>query len=159
ITLDPADILETSFIASADPGVDVEMGIWNARDVSNGNLGAPVDVQTGTTWGEFGVTKATATIYNTQANDLSGEVDGGLDLENNPALITSILNGADYYEIYYVVTNRVTDSIMNFNYQVTTDYTLDLGTVSELDHCNANINTHDIGVNGAVLKVPYAVSG
>jgi hypothetical protein len=159
ITLDADDHLETSFITSADPGTDVEMGIWNGRAAATGVLSDQEVVETGTTWGEFGLTKAAATVYNTEAVDVFTPAVGAGDAEPNPALAASTLFGADHNNLYYVVTNRVTDSIMNFNYQVTTDYTLDFGTAGELDHCNANINTHDIGVNGAVLKVPYAVNG
>ncbi|MCG7543708.1 hypothetical protein MHM93_05860, partial [Pseudoalteromonas sp. MM17-2] len=45
-----------------------------------------------------------------------------------------------------------------FNYNVKPTYTLDFGTATELDHCKEEVTSHQIGVNGAVLKVPYAVS-
>ena len=156
ITLDADDHLETSFIATADPGTDVEMGIWNGRAAATGVLSDQEVVETGTTWGEFGLTKAAATVYNTEAVDVFTPAVGAGDAEPNAAS-GSIAAPTLFNALYYVVTNRVTTSIMNFNYDVNADYTLDFGTTGELDHCNANINTHDIGVNGAVLKVPYAV--
>lgn len=159
ITLDAADILETKFIASGEAGTDVEMAVWNARTAATGVLSAQEDVEVGTTWGLLGLTKAAATQYDTVATDAFAEDDDGKDAENNPAAVTSNLNGADYNEAYYVVTNRDPLSIMNFNYAVTTDYTLNFGTADELDHCNMDVNSHNIGVNGAVLKVPYAVNG
>ena len=48
---------------------------------------------------------------------------------------------------------------MNFNYDVNTHYTLDFGNTSYNDHCAADKFTHNIDVNGAVLKVPYVVNG
>jgi len=45
-------------------------------------------------------------------------------------------------------------SIMNFNYMTQVKGNLTVGTPT-LDSCEATVATHDIGVNGAVLKVPY----
>lgn len=163
ITLDADDHLETAFIASADPGATVKMGLWNARVAATGVLDTQEEVETGTLLGEFGLTEATATVYNTEALDIfTPEATGG-DAETNPAPVTSNLNGADYNEMFYVVTNTIpagaTDyGVMNFNYNVKPTYTLDFGTETELDHCKEEVTSHQIGVNGAVLKVPYAVS-
>ena len=163
ITLDAADHLETKFVASSAPGAKVEMGLWNARTATTGVLTTQEDVETGTTWGAFGLTEAVATTYNTEAIDVfSADATGG-DAENNPAIAPSPLFGATYNEMFYVVTNdrapgAASTEVMNFNYSVDTHYTLDFGTDNELDHCAKDKKSHQIGVNGAVLKVPYVVT-
>ena len=163
ITLDADDHLETKFVASATPGAKVEMGLYNARLAATGVLAGQEVVETGTTWGAFGLTEAAATNYNTEALDVfPAEATGG-DAEVNPAAAATTLFGATYNEMYYVVTNdqapgAASTEIMNFNYVVDTHYTLDFGTTNELDHCAQEKKTHQIGVNGAVLKVPYTTT-
>ncbi|WP_077339376.1 hypothetical protein [Pseudocolwellia agarivorans] len=164
ISLDADDHLETKFVASSAPGDEVEMGLYNGRTAATGVLAGQEDVETGTTWGKFGLNEAAATTYNTEALDLfPAVVPVGSDAETNPALAASNLFGAVYNEMYYVVTNdrapgAASEEIMNFNYSVDTHYTLDFGTDNELDHCAQEKKSHQIGVNGAVLKVPYVVS-
>ncbi|MCF2862032.1 hypothetical protein ABMY44_09165 [Pseudoalteromonas sp. Cnat2-41] len=162
ITLDADDHLETAFLASAEPGATVKMALWNGRTAATGVLDTQEEVETGTLLGDFGLTEATATVYNTEALDIFTPATAG-DAEANPAAATSNLFGADYNEMFYVVTNTIpagaTDyGVMNFNYNVKPNYTLDFGTATELDHCKDEVTSHEIGVNGAVLKVPYAVS-
>ncbi|WP_076416929.1 hypothetical protein [Colwellia sp. UCD-KL20] len=167
ITLDAADHLETKFVASSTPGAKVQMGLWDERVALTGALDEQEVVETGTTWGAFGLTEATATVYDTEAIDIftDGTITGTGDVEANPfngSVTYSPLDGANYNEMFYVVTNdqntSPTTEIMNFNYAVDTHYTLDFGTDNELDHCAQEKKSHEIGVNGAVLKVPYVVS-
>ncbi|MCG7569860.1 hypothetical protein MHM89_07960 [Pseudoalteromonas sp. CNC9-20] len=162
ITLDADDHLETAFIASADPGATVKMAIWNGRTAATGVLDTQEEVETGTLLGEFGLTEATATVYDTEAVDVFTPATAG-DAEAAPAGIPANLVGADYNELFYTVTNTIPAGateygVMNFNYNVKPTYTLDFGTATELDHCKEEVTSHQIGVNGAVLKVPYAVS-
>lgn len=163
ITLDADDHLETKFVATADPRDNVKMALWNARVAATGVLASQEVVETGTQLGVFGLTAAAATQYDTEAVDVfTPEVTGG-DLETNPYNGTldatkKYLDSAAYNELFYVVTNTAPAQIMNFNYEVNTDYTLNFGDANYLDHCAASKNTHDIGVNGAVLKVPYATN-
>lgn len=169
IVLDADDHLETAFVAGMDAGAGVEMGIYDARTAATGVLGTQIPVQTGTTWGVLSADAAAPTIYNTETLDIWPEDDGGLDAEVNPHTTAgdeTMKDGALYNEAYYVVTNDRTvaavdpdtNSVMNFNYTVDTKYTLDFGTDGELDHCEQEKETHKVGVNGAVLKVPYVVS-
>lgn len=162
ITLDAADHLETSFVASAAAGSDVEVALYNERTAATGVLTDPAVVETGTTYGTLALTLGAATVYNTEAFGADGlftEIGGVTgDAEANPVVaVGATLTGADYNEMYYVLENTDTAEIMNFNYTVDTHYTLDFGTSTELDHCAQEKATHDIGVNGAVLKVPYVV--
>ncbi|MCF6434941.1 hypothetical protein [Pseudoalteromonas sp. MMG022] len=157
ITLDADDHVETAFVSSSEPGANVKMRLYNGRTAATGVLDTAVEVQTGTTPGAFGLTQGAATVYNTEAVTLFTESDGAGDVETNPMTAAPLL-GAAYNEMFYVVENNPTDGIMNFNYDVTTHYTLDFGTAGELDHCADNKVTHEVGVNGAVLKVPYVVN-
>ncbi|EKK9988298.1 hypothetical protein PP645_003969 [Vibrio vulnificus] len=149
ITLDADDHVETAFTASDEAGVAMRMGLWNSRTAATGALADQVDVQTGTLYGLLN-----GTTYNTEAVDLFTPATSG-DAENNPAVAGPKL-GADYNQMFYVLENTDPNSIMNFNYDVKVDHTLDFGTATELDHCAKNVTSHQIGVNGAVLKVPYA---
>ncbi|WP_110456316.1 hypothetical protein [Shewanella algidipiscicola] len=163
ITLSADDELETKFVASADPRENVKMALWNARLAATGVLDTQEEVETGTEYGVFGATLAAADMYQTEALDVfTPEATGG-DAEPNPYTGTmdatkAYLDGAAYNALYYVVTNTSPADIMNFNYKVTTDYTLNFDDSTYLDHCETAKNTHDIGVNGAVLKVPYATN-
>ncbi|GKW54112.1 hypothetical protein NCCP2140_31650 [Pseudoalteromonas sp. NCCP-2140] len=164
ITLTANDHLETQFVATSEPGSTVKMGLYNGRIVGSGSTDTALvtqePVQTGTTWGSFGLTKATAPVYNTEALDVfTPDVTNGANAETNPAAATSNLFGANYNEMFYAVTNTPATGIMNFNYDVNTHYTLDFANTSYNDHCAADKFTHNIDVNGAVLKVPYAVNG
>lgn len=164
ITLTANDHLETQFVATSEPGSTVKMGLYNGRIVGSGSTDTALvtqePVQTGTTWGSFGLTKATAPVYNTEALDVfTPDVTNGANAETNPAAATSNLFGANYNEMFYAVTNTPATGIMNFNYDVNTHYTLDFANTSYNDHCAADKFTHNIDVNGAVLKVPYVVNG
>lgn len=157
ITLTANDHLETKFVTDAEPGSTVKMGIYNSRAAATGVLSDQEPVQTGTMFGSFGLTKAAAPMYNTEALDVFPAVTTA-DAENNPKVAPSNLAGAIYNEMFYAVTNTSATGVMNFNYNVDTNYTLDFGNTAYIDHCEAEKNTHQIGVNGAVLKVPYAVN-
>lgn len=163
VTLTVADTLDTKFVASAAPGSAVEMGLYNSQEaaLNNSILDEQEEVEIGTTWGEIGLSVDTATEYETQTTMLFTpyEVNGATEI--NPMPITSNLNGALYNRMFYVVTNdrvAATDEVMNFNYAVDTNYTLDFGDTNLLDHCDQVKESHKIGVNGAVLKVPYATT-
>ncbi|MFN4055636.1 MAG: hypothetical protein ACK4GU_12225 [Alishewanella aestuarii] len=63
------------------------------------------------------------------------------------------------FPTYFTVENT-NDGVMNFNYDVNVRYGIDFVNANYIDlspACNPFVNTHDIGVNGAVLKVPYVV--
>ena len=61
--------------------------------------------------------------------------------------------------VFFTLEN-LANGVMNFNYEVNVAYGIDFVSTSRIDlspTCNTTVNTHDIGVNGAVLKVPYTV--
>ncbi|MEG3756677.1 hypothetical protein V5096_01815 [Pseudoalteromonas carrageenovora] len=161
IDLTVSDRLDTKFVSSAGPGATVRMGIYNSRVAATGVLNEQEPVDVGTTWGIFGLTKDVAPEYETYAEDVFDAYEVNGDAETNPVTdVTSKLFGAEYNQAYYAVTNtNTTTGIMNFNYAVDTNYTLDFGNEDYLDHCDMSVRSHEIGVNGAVLKVPYAVNG
>lgn len=157
VTLTAADHLATAFVADSDPGTTVKMGLYNSRDAATGVLSDTVNVETGTLKGSFGLTKALAPVYNTEALDVFTPATSA-DVEANPASGTSNLVGATYNEMFYAVENQSTTGVMNFNYNVNTHYKLELANVNYNDHCAADKVSHKVGVNGAVLKVPYVVN-
>ncbi len=160
IDLVSSDRLDTKFVSSAAPGATVKMGIFNSRLAATGVVDEQEPVDIGITWGSFGLTKDTAPEYETYAEDVfdANELNG--DVESNPVATSSKLYNAEYNEVYYAVTNlNTTNGVMNFNYAVDTNYTLDFGNTNYIDHCDMSVRSHEIGVNGAVLKVPYAVNG
>jgi hypothetical protein len=152
------DEVLTKFVASADPDAEVQMALWNARLDTSGALLESEEVETGTTLGEFGLDETTAEQYETEFLTLfTPEATGGT-AESNPAAVGTTLAGAAYNQMFYVVTNTVTDNVMNFNYQVDVNYTLDFDNTDYIDHCAKTVKSHKIGVNGAVLKVPYVTT-
>lgn len=61
--------------------------------------------------------------------------------------------------VFFTLEN-LSAGVMNFNYEVNVAYGIDFVSPSRIDlapSCNTTVNTHDVGVNGAVLKVPYTV--
>ncbi|GAA0815160.1 hypothetical protein GCM10009111_13070 [Colwellia asteriadis] len=166
-TLHADDDLDTKFVVGTNPGSDVEMGLYNAQNLTanaEAALTQQEELEAATLWADFGLTEADAPVYDTDAEDVfTPRVD--VSVETNPfnaPVADHVLKNALYNEMFYVVTNeRTADSdtkIMNFNYVVDTHYTLDFSDASLLDHCAQEKKTHEIGVNGAVLKVPYVTS-
>jgi len=160
IDLTVSDHLDTKFVSSAAPGPLVRMGLFNSRTAATGVLAEQEPADIGINWGTFGLTNASARLYETYAQDVFTPLDTNGDNESNPMPVTSKLFGADYNQMFYAVTNLdIESSVMNFNYTVDTNYTLDFGNEDYIDHCNLTVRSHEIGVNGAVLKVPYTVNG
>lgn len=66
---------------------------------------------------------------------------------------------ANNNRLFFTLENN-NDEVMNFNYEVNVRYGIEFAAASRIDlapSCNSPVNTHDVGVNGAVLKVPYTV--
>jgi hypothetical protein len=148
VTLSADDELASKFIATAAPGDDVKMALWNARTATTGVLGTQVDIETGNQEVGFDLDDATATVYDTEVEGTTGvftEVDGGLDPETS-STTNPVLVGAEYNEMYYVVTNTDPSAIMNFNYQVDVNYTLYFDNNDYIDHCEKYLYNHKIGV-------------
>lgn len=59
---------------------------------------------------------------------------------------------------YKVYNDDLTNGVMNFNYQVSANFGLNLADDKHLDDnfCSSVQDVANVGVNGAVLKVPYA---
>lgn len=156
ITLSADDHLETSFVSSGAPGESVQYGIYDTRTVAANAVTSTADaiaVETGTAKGVITVGDATKKVYDTEATDLF--VNGA---EANPAAATDPRFGAQYNQAFYTVETKDSTKIMNFNYEVTTNYKLNFADDKYLDHCDMKPVTHKVGVNGAVLKVPYTVN-
>lgn len=62
--------------------------------------------------------------------------------------------------VQFSLENIDSEGVMNFNYDVNVRYGIDFVNPNYIDlapTCNNPVKTHEIGVNGAVLKVPYTV--
>jgi hypothetical protein len=159
IILDGDDHLETAFVTSADPSAIVEAGIFNSIIAATGVLTVAdqIAVETGIAFGT--IDQAGAIVYNTEATDLFTPDVGAGDAETIPNAGAGELfeNLSTWNNTWYVLENTESPlaTAMNFNYTHTPSYTLDFGTADELDHCTVDKQLHNIGVNGAVLKVPY----
>lgn len=153
VTLGADDHMLQKFWASTTPSTNVKAGMYNAYNAGTKALATPVDVVTGTQFGTIAKDAASATSYNTEAQDVfAPSVVGGTNVETVPADYA----GAAYNQLFYVLENTDTDAIMNFNYSAYVDAQLDFQNPDYLDHCSKSKKTHEIGVNGAVLKVPYS---
>lgn len=165
ITVDGDDSFDFSVVESADAGASVMFGLYDSRANANGALANQIDLDGTGTSGlmALATTKPTSAMFSYDADDLftltqnadNGETTRQGELET----AGTIDNGIVYNELFMTVTQTDTDEIMNFNYDVNVFATLNLADSAELDHCERDVKTHSIGVNGAVLKVPYTVAG
>lgn len=155
ITRDADDELELSFVESADAGASVKAEVYNTRTNPGGVLAAAFDLN-GATAGtalDFVSAKPASAQVSLSADDIFSPVSTGA--ETAPAAYAAV----DYNEVFFTVSQTDLTKIMNFNYEVTAHAKLNLDAASELDHCDVSKVTHKVGVNGAVLKVPYTVAG
>ena len=175
-TLDADDELETKFVTTSDAGATVFAGIYDTQDGAlGGDTGAltnAIDVDSDGT-SDFA---ALSTDYSTAAaSDTSAAAlfaDLGNDSNAEEAAAQTALTGSsatdiytadgnyDYNETYYVLENTIPAGateygVMNFNYMHTPEHTLKFNDATLLDHCTQKPTLHEVGVNGAVLKVPY----
>ncbi|EGQ8184319.1 hypothetical protein I7105_002492 [Vibrio parahaemolyticus] len=59
--------------------------------------------------------------------------------------------------VYYALTNTVDGKVMNFNYSLVNEHELDFNSDERRNRFCDEAKQIDVGVNGAVLKVPYIV--
>ncbi|KXI28145.1 hypothetical protein [Paraglaciecola hydrolytica] len=150
VTLAPGDNVALSFETSAAPGATVGLGLYDSwatnGQTTNLKPTTPTDLN-GATAGTLIMPSTTATTYSWLASDAFA--DGG---------------EADYYTDvaavndnawYMTLENTTAAGVMNFNYNVSVAYSLNFAASTLIDHCSATEQAFDIGVNGAVLKVPY----
>ena len=160
--LGATDVLKLKFVASDSTGASVQAGIYNTQVTATGALGSQVDVNGAAAgmYGVFGSSVATATQYPLPITAVFTPLDVAGGLETLPAAAATTYGAASLYnEHYFTVTQTDADEVMGFNYTVNVNHILDFNSTALLDHCETNVNTHNIGINGAVLKVPYVVSG
>jgi len=151
ITLDADDKLEFSFVETADAGASVKANVYNSRSAI-GALTAVFDIN--------GAADGNAVDF------LAAKPATAQATLTGPQVFTPVATGAEtnvdyatYNELFFTVSQTDLTKIMNFNYDINLHAKLNLGTTTELDHCDVTKNTHKVGVNGAVLKVPYTVAG
>lgn len=154
VTLDADDHLLQKFWATTAPTANVKAGLYNGYNTSSKALATPVEVETGTQFATIAKDATSATAYATQADDVFTPAVGLPG--NNVETVPTAYAGAAYNQLFYVLENTDHEAIMNFNYSAYADATLDFNNADYLDHCTKSKKTHDVGVNGAVLKVPYS---
>ncbi len=162
VTVNGSDKLELSFVETADAGASVQAGLYDTRD-GVGALASQIDIN-GASAGSFlafaSSKPATAQVAY-DADDAFTLTQSGVLENNNKATLVAANTfeaGAVYNELFFTVSQTDLTKIMNFNYDINVHSKLNFSD-SELDHCEKTTNTHNVGVNGAVLKVPYTVAG
>ena len=152
ISLTSVDHLVQKFWATTTPTANVKAGIYNAYDDAK-IMRSAVPVEDGIPFGTIAKDAASATAYRTNAVKVfAPSSTGGTNNETAPDGYTT----ADYNQLFYVLENTDHSAIMNFNYSAYVDAQLDFQDEDFLDHCSKSKKTHEVGVNGAVLKVPYS---
>lgn len=163
LTLDPLDTVRIHAAATNGTGATVVFDAFNTTnsgaftvtdlavlpdDVFNVGALAGIDMA----WATLPNTVATLnTIPVLEAADPASVA--GYHLDANEVFTAA----AD--DIQFTLQNTA-DGVMNFNYDVNVRYGIEFVDANYIDlapTCNGPVNTHEIGVNGAVLKVPYTV--
>jgi hypothetical protein len=155
-TLVAADTYEMTFNASSAAGSSVRFGIFNTQD-ADGSLDGQVALNT-TATGVFANYGVNGETYELPAPAVFDLVADASEAGFIPATYADEVAAGNYNVHFFTVSQRDTDVPMNFNYTVGVNHKLDFNAATLLDHCAADKNTHNIGINGAVLKVPYVVS-
>lgn len=160
VAINADDKVELSFVETADAGASVKAGLFNnllAADNSPTNQIALSAAAGSNGYLDF-VSAKPATAQVALPADVVFADDAALVanvVETTPAAYAA---PATYNEHFFTVTQTDLTKIMNFNYDINVHAAINFKD-SELDHCAVEKNTHKIGVNGAVLKVPYTVAG
>mgnify|MGYP003633767203 CR=1 FL=1 len=147
-TLTADDELELMFTTTGDTGSSVAFGIFNTQTAAPGVLGGQVTLDADDDYGYAD------TAYALPAPAVFTPVATGAE----PAAAASYGLGATSNSHFFTVTQTDDTVPMGFNYAVNVKSTLNFDPATLLDHCQQTTNTHNIGINGAVLKVPYAVA-
>ena len=170
--LDADDVLETKFVTTSDAGDTVFAGIYDNQVVATGVLDTAIDVDSDVTsvFSSLSTDYSTAAVSDTSAGALFAHLandDGANDEATAQSALTATAGNIytndalyEYNETYYVLENTIvapatTYGVMNFNYMHTPEHTLKFNDANLLDHCAQKPTLHEVGVNGAVLKVPY----
>lgn len=160
VAINADDKLELSFVETADAGASVKAGLFNnlvdATKVPDNQIA--LSAAAGSNGYLDFVSAKPATAQVALPADVVFADDAALVanvVETTPAAYAA---PATYNEHFFTVTQTDLTKIMNFNYDINVHAAINFKD-SELDHCAVEKNTHKIGVNGAVLKVPYTVAG
>lgn len=158
VTLTAADKLELSFVESADAGASVKAGLFNSQTDTTNVLDNQFDLNGAAAGGflDFASAKPATAQVSLDANAVFA--DHVVDPTYNDEVPGAAYTGANYNEHFFTVSQTDLTKIMNFNYDINVHSKVNFSD-PELDHCEKNTKTHSVGVNGAVLKVPYTVAG
>lgn len=157
ITITSADDVSLSFVSSVDAGF-TQVGLydtWATTGMSANLLPTnQIDINvadTGSDFVDLVVTGDTETIIELDGDDVFA--DNSNDAASFYTEEGTVNDNAWYATLEY--SGADDSEVMNFNYDVSVKYSLDFSDSNFLDHCETTEAAFDIGVNGAVLKVPY----
>lgn len=155
-TLVAADKLNVKFSTTGDAGSSVRFYMYNDQNTATGAVSDAITLGT-STHGVLGTNYVKdASLFFTRNESAANAEDSFV-----PTSFAGVDDAATNTVFVTVVQSDTTDPIdtLGFNYDVNVDSTLDFDGSTLLDHCAKTTTTHKVGINGAVLKVPYTVSG
>lgn len=160
-TLVNADKLNVKFSTTSDAGASARFYFYNDQDnaagVTNGAVSDAITLGANT-HGVLGTNYVKdAPLFFTR-NEFAANAEDGYVPSSFGALAPDAASNTVFVT---VVQSDTTDPItpLGFNYNINVESMLDLDGSTLLDHCTKTTTTHNVGINGAVLKVPYSVSG
>lgn len=151
-TLTAADKLNVKFSTTGDAGASARFYMYDTQVLATGAPASPITLGA-STHGVLGTNYAKdAPLFFTRTE--------GTVLEDQfiPTSFGALTSAASNTVFVSVVQSDLTKPL-GFNYNVNVESMLDLDGATLLDHCTKTTTTHNVGINGAVLKVPYSVSG
>lgn len=169
VVLDSDDDFDISVATDGTPGDTVTVGLYNTW-INGSDADAkpinPVDLNGAVA----GTNIAPATDHSTKVtipadavfttgNAAAGTLGDDSDIDGD-SFYTAIGDGdatslAIQDNAWYLTLENADDGVMNFNYTIEAEYELDFDNADYIDHCVATEDLFQVGVNGAVLKVPY----
>lgn len=147
IAVSADDTLDLSFVATSAPGATVKAQVFDTQDAGTGALTDSL-LDGGNSVPFLLAKPATAQV----------SLDGTAVFANDEVNADYPVLTNDYNDLYFTLQNEDV-GVMNFNYTVNTHSKFVTDSADQLDHCDVTTKTHQVGVNGAVLKVPYTVNG
>ena len=162
IVIAASDTVQAKFIASnsIDSFMKVNLLDVAADGVAGANDTFSIPINSVGQASPFSVTtSATPTVYTFDATKFYHPANvGSLDTPDVVGTIGTKFNNT----VYINLTNTdLTSKPMPYNYNVTTAVKLAFDTAinpTYISHCEVAQKTHDISINGSVLKVPYMIA-
>jgi hypothetical protein len=156
VTLDPSDTVSVSISADSATGDGVTFGILAANNATDSIVDASI-------LDDEAVDHIDATLTSSALIDITGSTTNELPLTTTPTAYSalasqyfgSVAANENIVNVAATLTNDAT-KVMDFNYTVNTSWSMNFTNASQLDKNGCQTpSPFNVGVNGAVLKVPY----